>query len=171
VTSEDKILAGFEKWLRLLAPGSPLHTLYKQMGIEMSMSLERDVRKRGSVAVHRVKASSQLDPSTPGHQTEKSFAKAMGDLSYELAIVGERLLMSTTPADLDRMIDGALAKEEGTKLALKAVQVFGAGRQGYMDEDLLGMMQQLSKMAPSAPEFAVLPAAGEEADAPDGPLP
>ncbi len=127
-----------EKSAALFSPGGAWYELYKQMGMPMSMALKKDVRKHGDVAVHCFKVAILKVEGMPAEQVEQM--KAMMK-DTEFAFAKGYYLASQDPASLDAMIDRTLKGGTTAVNPLHAAKVFGAGRHGYLDMDLVGLMK------------------------------
>jgi hypothetical protein len=82
--------------------------------------------------------------------------KTFMDQKLELAVVGDRALVSGVPSDLDGMVDRALAKDAGDAFVPASAQVFGKGRQIYLDYDILGLFKGMAAMNPNDPAAEIL---------------
>lgn len=144
VKDEAKALAMVEQSMSLLAPGSAFGNMYKEMGMEFSTALEKDVRSHARVQIHRMKMDLDM-PDTPEAEAAqiKSIMKDM-----ELAFVKGYYLASQDPASLDKMIDKALAGAKTDGVKLKAREIFGAGQRAYVDLDFIGLMKAAMEMVP-----------------------
>jgi hypothetical protein len=144
VKDEAKALAMVEQSMSLLAPGSAFGNMYKEMGMEFSTALEKDVRSHAGVQIHRMKMDFDM-PDTPEAQAAqiKSMMKDM-----ELAFARGYYLASQDPDSLDKMIDKALAGAKTDGVKLKAREIFGAGQRAYVDLDFIGLMKAAMEMVP-----------------------
>jgi hypothetical protein len=118
--------------------------MYKEMGMEFSTALEKDVRSHAGVQIHRMKMDFDM-PDTPEAQAAqiKSMMKDM-----ELAFARGYYLASQDPDSLDKMIDKALAGAKTDGVKLKAREIFGAGQRAYVDLDFIGLMKAAMEMVP-----------------------
>jgi len=143
VKDEAKCLALVEKGLSVLAPGSGFGKMYADMGMALSVALEKDVRNHGGVAIHRIKTTFDME-NVPEAQVAQ--AKAM-IRDTELAFAKGYYLASQDPAGLDKMIDTALAGPPGSA-QLHAMQLFGDGQHMYLDLDFVGLLKAAMSMVP-----------------------
>lgn len=147
-----------EKYAGLLAPGGAFAGLYKSMGVELTSSFEKGARTHAGVPVHRWTMGTKLASPAPGG-FDPSLMAAFLAQAPEIAAVGEAGLISSAPAELDRMIDAVQSKSPGTRLELKAETEHGAGRHGYVDYDMVGLMKMMAASIPeSNPAAAALKA-------------
>jgi hypothetical protein len=144
IVDEAKYLDVVEQGISLLAPGSGLGNMYKEMGMEFSMALEKDVRTHAGVAVHRMKMDLNM-PNVP--EAEAAPIKRMMK-DVEMAFARGYYLSSQDPASLDKMIDKALAGAKAEDVTLRAREVFGAGQRAYFDLDFIGLMKAAMEMIP-----------------------
>ena len=153
VHSEEKFLDYMEKMAKLVAPGTAMGDFYKALGLEMAWSLQKNARDHAKVPVHRLELTanpSKSEPSakgSPGLEAMKTFM----DQKLELAVVADRALVSGVPADLDGMIDRALARDAGDPFVPASAKVFGSGRQMYVDYDLLALFKAMVSVNPDDP--------------------
>jgi|GEM_PF-2940673 len=144
VKDEAKCLAMVEQGMSLLAPGSAFSNMYKEMGMELSMALEKDVRNHAGVSVHRIKTDIDM-PDIPEAQAAQ-MKKMMRDM--EVAFAKGYYLASQDPASLDKMIDRVLAGPKADGVALRAREVFGAGQRVYVDLEFIAMLKATMAMVP-----------------------
>ncbi len=161
VKDEAACLASMEKTMALFAPGGAWEQLYKDMGLPVSMALKKDARKHGVVPVHRFKISVQKAEGMTAEQLEQ-MQGMMKDM--EFAFAKGYYLASQDAASLDALIDRAMGTGTTAAPELHAATVFGAGRHGYLDMDLVGILK--AGMAMAGP--AAAPAAGLFADVKPG---
>ena len=143
VTDEARCLELVEKGLSILAPGSGFGKMYADMGMELSVALEKDVRNHGGVAIHRIKMTFDMENVS---EVEAAQVKAMLK-DTELAFAKGYYLASQDPAGLDKMIDTALAGTPGGA-QLRAMQLFGDGQHVYVDFDVVRLLQAAMSMIP-----------------------
>jgi hypothetical protein len=141
---EAECLAMVEQGMSLLAPGSAFSNMYKEMGMEFSMALEKNVRNHAGVSVHRMKMDIDM-PDVPEAQAAQ-MEKLMKDM--ELAFAKGYYLASQDPASLDKMIDRVLAGTKTDGVTLHAREVFGAGQHVYADLDFIGLMKAAMSIVP-----------------------
>jgi len=144
VKDEAKALAMVEQSMSLLAPGSAFGNMYKEMGMEFSTALEKDVRSHAGVQIHRMKMDFDM-PNVPEAEAAQ-IKRMMKDM--ELAFARGYYLASQDPASLDKMIDKALAGAKTDGVTLKAREIFGAGQRAYVDLDFIGLMKAAMEMVP-----------------------
>ena len=158
VHSEEKLLEWMERMGKLFAPGTALADFYKALGLEPAWSMQKSAREHARVPVHRYEMTvkpSESDPSAAA-RPELEAMKTFLDQKVELAVVGDRALLSGVPAELDGMIDRALAKDAGDPFLPAAAQVFGKGRQFYIDYDILALFKAMAAMNPNDPAAEVM---------------
>ena len=150
VLDETKFLAAIEKGMGMLSPGGALSQLYSGMGLELSAKLQKAAREHAGVPVHRWNMSLEAkDPKSPLAANLGILKAFMKDM--EIAVVKGHGLMSGDPARLDAMIEQAksgVVKE----MAFKARKTVGAGRQGYFDYDLIGLLKVVQGLMPQGPD-------------------
>jgi len=158
-------------WLDSLSHGSE--------PFPVQIKLERDVRRVGGVAVHRVRFSERPAPAkAPEKKTggKKAAEKKAADkkaadrkpadlkaadlfkiesFNTEFAFAHGYYLTAQDPADLDRLI--GRAGQPGTASTLQAEKAFGPGKQAYVDYDFLGLLKAMPAFEPGKPDpFAAL---------------
>ncbi len=143
VTDGQKYLEVMEKTTALMAPGSAFAEAYRQLGMEFSLSLQRDAREHAGVPVHHWKMSMKMPDAPAGTPFDSGFMAGMMNQEAGLAVVGGRGLMSYNSLALDRMIDAAKAGKTGSALKLESRSIFGAGRHAYVDYDIVGLMKAI----------------------------
>jgi hypothetical protein len=157
VSDEAKTLAMIEKSASLLAPGSAFGNMYQSMGIKMSGTLSKNVRKHGAVPVHRFKFTFDAK-NAPAAQAAQMKAMLR---DMELAVTHGFYVASQDPAVLDQMIDRALAGGAAAE-PLASMKAFGEGRHFYVDYDFVGLMKAMATTMPDMPaEMKSLPAGSE----------
>ncbi len=150
VNSEEKFLAMLEAGMKLFSAGGTLGSFYKDMGIEIKPNLQKSARTHGGASIHALSLQSEMSKDAdPVLQASAEQLKSLLRQTSEFAVVANRGLVSSSPADLDRMIDAALAKKDGTQLTLKAHEAFGEGRQAYVDYDLASLIELASAGIPA----------------------
>ena len=158
IHSEEKLLDWMDRWGKVLAPGTVLGDFYKNMGLELAWSLQRNARDHAKAPVHRMEMT--VNPlKTDGAvkaRPELEAMKTFMDQKLELAVVGDRALVSGTPSDLDGMIDRALANDAGDSFLPASAQVFGKGRQIYFDYDIIGLFKAMASTNPDDPTAAMM---------------
>jgi hypothetical protein len=145
VEDEAKCLAMVEQGMSLLAPGSAFNNMYKEMGMGLLTTLEKDVRSHAGVSVHRIKMD--IDMPDISEAEAAQMKRMMKDI--ELTFAGGYYLASQDPASLDKMIDRAMAgptKADG--VSVHARELFGAGQRVYADFEFIAMMKAAMAMAP-----------------------
>jgi hypothetical protein len=145
VSDEASYLAVMEKGAGLMAPGGPWGELYKNMGMPITLSLEKNARQHGGVPVHRYRVTFDIK-GLPEAQAAQMKAMMKDN---EFACVKGWVIGSQEPAALDALIDRAQGKGDGGGLSLHAVKVFGEGRHGYGDVDFVGLMKAAISMGPA----------------------
>ncbi len=132
--SEDELLANLGGYLELFTG-----TLLAGDSSPGTSTIERDTREHAGAKVHRMGfdwASPEEMPDFPGFPT-----------SFELALVGDKVVWAGIPARLDDMIDRVKAGDVGTGAPLRAEKRYGKGRQAYMDYDFIRLMKGLMNAA------------------------
>jgi len=134
-----------ERGTSLMAPGSTFHTMYREMGMDLSTTLEEEVRYHAGVPVHRVKMSLEMPTAPEGWATQmQGMVK-----DTEFAFAGGYYLAAQDPAALDRAIDKALAGEGTDAVTFHARDLFGPGHHVYVDLEFVGLMKALMATVPS----------------------
>ncbi len=144
VKDEAKCLTMVEQGMSLLAPGSAFSNMYKEMGMELSMALEKEVRNHAGVPIHRIRMDLDM-PDIPEAQAAQ-MKKMMKDM--EVAFAKGYYLASQDPASLDKMIDRILGGPRADGVSLRAREVFGVGQCVYADLEFIAMMKAAMAMAP-----------------------
>ncbi len=137
VKDPAKALDQMEKELAWVSEG-PLGSMLKSSGLT-GVTLKRDVRTVGDVKVHRIAYA--FDPANNSPEA-LAMRQAMPD--QEVAVVGNQVLTSQNPAALDGLIAG-----KGPGLKVAAVATLGAGFDGYLDVDLIGLIRSQTKTNPA----------------------
>lgn len=156
-SDETRCLAGIEKGVKLLGPGSPLGGAYQSMGLHYDVSFERAVRRYAGVDVHRVR----IRIEGPQAEQMKAFAH-----DTELALTHGVYLAAQDPQRLDELIDRAL-RSGPADAASEAVKAFGAGHHAYAEYDVIGMLKAMGPafasqhQPPGGNPFAALPDSAE----------
>jgi hypothetical protein len=158
VRDEAAAMAVMEKTVALVAPGSAWSGLYAELGMGLSLSLQKNVRRHAGVPVHRVKMT--LDAKGLPAEQQKQFAIFVRDT--EFAVTRGYLFSAQEAGALDALLDRAAAAPPTRTPTLRAERAFGAGAQIYVDYDVLGLLRAFSAALPPVPgtpnPFAGLPA-------------
>jgi hypothetical protein len=155
VRDEAAAIAFLEKAAALTAPGGPWHALYAEMGMPLTMALQKNVRRHAGVAVHRFQT--KLDLTQLPAEQRAAYALFMRDL--DLALTRGHLVMAQDPQVLDVLLD-RLSAAGAPAPALKSATALGPGAHMYLDYDVFGLLRSVSSAMPSgaAPNpFAELP--------------
>ncbi len=160
VKDAQKLVEMFESSAAMMGPDGALGKAYKQMGIEMSVSLQKNAREHSGVSIHSWKMAMDMGLANLGPQLNSGLMKAMQNQEFSFATVGDTCVMSFTAANVDRMIDALKANKAGTELKLESIKTFGPGRHGYFDYDLVSLMTSFLPGAPPAPAGAPMIFAG-----------
>jgi hypothetical protein len=152
VTDDKKYLELLEQMSKLMGPESAIGKLYATMGMKMDFTMQKAVRQHAGIDVHRIKVSFDTSKMPPAQAAQM---KAMTK-DTELAIVKGLYLASYNPADLDKMIDKALATTALTPdVSLESITAFGAGKHMYLDADMVAFMQASLATMPGNPAAAM----------------
>jgi hypothetical protein len=144
VKDEAKCLAMVEQGMSLLAPGSAFSNMYKELGMQLSMALEKNVRNHAGVPVHRIKMD--IDMQNIPEAQAAQMKKMIKDM--EVAFAKGYYVASQDPASLDKMIDRVLAGPKAEGVPLHSRELFGAGQRVYADLEFIAMMKATMAMAP-----------------------
>jgi len=144
VRDAGKSLAMVERGMSLMVPGGAFSKMYREMGMEFSMTLEKEVRYHAGVPVHRVETMLEM-PAAP-----EGWAAQMKDMmkDTEFAFAGGYYLAAQDPTVLDKAIDRALAGVRTSAVTFHARQLFGPGHHVYVDVDFVGLMRALMATIP-----------------------
>jgi hypothetical protein len=143
VVDEAALRAAMETAMRLVSPGGALSNLYKEMGLEISLKLEKGARQHAGISIDRWKYT--LDTSKAPLEMDGGLIKAMLR-DVELALVKGRLLASNDASRLDSMIDEVQSSARA-EARLLAEQAFGPGRQAYLDYNVIGLLKAMSGLS------------------------
>lgn len=126
----------------------PVHDLYKNMGIELTIKSQQGLRKvkgnpvdRYEYSFHRTADQGQAPPAL------KSLLDKMSGLSYEVAQVGPYLVY-TIGAPIESVTDGLFAGKGPYPMA--AMKSFPGGGTLYLELDMAGVMRWIKAVAPAA---------------------
>ena len=158
ITDEKKYLDTMTKISALMSPDGPIGKFYADMGMKLNATFEKSYRKHGNTDVHRYKNDVDLGNLPPAQAAQmKAFMKDM-----DIAIVNNMVLLANDPADVDSMIDKALAGDAAKPdVSLESITVFGGGKSAYFDIDIIGFIKAIVTSMPgnpAAPMFAQLKA-------------
>jgi len=133
----------------------PVHDLYKNMGIELTIKSQQGVRKvkgnpvdRYEYGFHKTEAQGPTPPALQG------LLDKMSGLSYEVAQVGPYLVY-TIGAPIESVTDGLFAGKGPYPMA--AMKSFPGGGTLYLELDMGGVMRWLKALAPAA-RLPIVPA-------------
>jgi hypothetical protein len=145
ITDAEKGLAVVERGISLMAPGSAFNKMYQEMGMNMSMTLEKEVRYHAGVPVHRLNMSLEM-PAAP-----EEWATQMRGMmkDTEFAFAGGYYLAAQDPTVLDGAIDRALDAARTAAVMFHARDLFGPGHHVYVDVEFVGLMRALMATIPS----------------------
>ncbi len=151
ITDDKKYLTFVENMVKLMGPDGSLGKMYADMGMKMTAELQKAVRQHGGVDVHRMKIDFDTTKMAPAQAAQiKNMPK-----ETDVAIVKGLYLGSYDPAELDKLIDKALAGNVKPDVSLESISAFGDGKQVYMDLDAIGFMQNAMAAMPGNPASAM----------------
>jgi len=151
VTDNNKALSAVEKSMAMFGPTSSFGKIYSDMGLAFNPKLQKDVRKHATESVNRMDFNIDLS-NIPPEEAAKMEELKMMPKEMELSFVNNMEVASTSPADLDTLIDKALAGPAAKPAApLAAAKVFGEDKQFYCDMDLIGLIKAAVLAQPGNP--------------------
>lgn len=128
VSDEQKALAVLAEMPANFDNG-PIGKLLDQFGLDIKVKFERDVRKVGDVAIHKM--SVELPFMTSSTQA----LKMLGDMSYEIAIVNKQMIAAFgTP--IEPAIEAVKTGKTPDAKPLEAQSIFGPGGRAYIDYNI-----------------------------------
>jgi len=161
VTDEARALALVERSFALLAP--MLEGLAGPAE-QVQVTLKKDVRRTGGVAVHSVRVA----PRSPAAKVTAAKSKTkkapatppatpfpFDAFDMQFAFTHGYYLAARDAAALDRLVARAGGPAEGAS-PLRAEKAFGPGHQGYMDYDILALLKSMPAPAGQPNPFGAL---------------
>ena len=152
VADDKKYVELLDKVATLMGPGGLINKLYTDMGMKMQISYQKAVRQHAGIDVNKYKYEIDM-ANMPAAQAEQ-MKKLVHDT--EIAVANKMYLVASDSAELDTMIDKALAGEAAKPdVSLEAITDLGNGKQLYFDYDFMGMIKGILSTMPPNPGSAM----------------
>ena len=148
IVDEKKYAELLPKIAVMMAADGPLSKFNRDLGLKTQSTFQTAVREHAGIKVNKIKTDVDTT-NMPPDQAER-LKKLIHDM--ETALANKMYLVASDPAEMDAMIDKALAGDAAKPdVSLEAITDLGNGKQLYFDYDFMGMIKTILATMPPNP--------------------
>lgn len=145
VKDEQAALAFVEKSPQMMEDAG-IYQYYKDQGMPMTLTFEKNVREHAGVPIHHLKVS--IDFSGVTDESARKMMEKFGNVTYEVAAVNKVLVYAVQPAKVEEIIDAVKSGSHPQAKPLVAKQNLASGGQFYADYAVGGAIAAAAAVAP-----------------------